>query len=157
MQNGDSISVDDKNIDISKVSLMRNSRDGKGVYANQDIDKDNIIETFPVMPLQYRTQYMHDMSILSHCFCSTSCQCQECQKHGHVLYLAGGYGMFYKPSSVENINATFKMNYPSFYGQVIATKNIAAGEEICVGLQEFYMYQIINQQKDRVAANENRS
>lgn len=157
MQAVNNKSVDDKNIDSSKVTLMRSSHDGKGVYTNQDIKKDDIIETFPIMPLQYRTQYMHDMSILSHCFCNASCKCQECQKHGHILYLGGGYGMFYRPSSVEDINATFQINYQLFYGQVIATKDIVAGGEICIGLQEFYMYQIINQQKELVTKNENRS
>lgn len=151
------VEIDDSVVSSSKVYLQRNNMTGKGMYAKHKILKDDIIETFPLVPMQYRTNYMHDKALYGMVFSNLSCQCTECIKHGHVLYIPGGYAAFYAPAHQDDsINATFDMDYPTFHGSVLATKEIAADEEIRIDLREFFFFKQYLIQKSEFN-NENQS
>lgn len=125
--------------DISKIYIQRSKITGKGVFAKTDIVAGDIIERFPLMPTQFRTRYQGDPSILMHSFIK-QCSCAECSKHGYVIYLGFGYSCLYDFKPQHKVNATYKINYDNFYGDVVATQNISKNSEISIDIAESHHY-----------------
>jgi hypothetical protein len=141
--------------DISKIYIKRSKTTGKGVFAKTDIVEGDIIERFPLMPTQFRTRYQGDPSILMNSFIK-QCSCSECSKHGYVIYMGFGYSCLYDFKPHFKVNATYKINYDEFFGDVIATTNISKDSEIAIDIAESHYYtQAIA--KATQESNENRS
>lgn len=126
--------------DNSKVYIQRCTKTGKGVFAKNNILKGDLIERFPVLPLEFRTKYQNDKGVIHHALVKDDCTCAECAKHGYVMYMASGYGSLYGFTSENAANATYKIYYDNFYGEVIATQDIAANSEIQISQSESYTY-----------------
>jgi hypothetical protein len=122
------------------VSPLENNR---GVFAKQSIFKDTIAETFPIVPLKFRTEYQFDPTIMHYSYVNDACECQECKKHGSIIYFPMGYGGMYNYSSDQNSNITIKIHYDKFYGEVISTKDITKDEELLSKFEESYIYRQI--------------
>ena len=120
-----SIDYDSTNVYVGKSEVHL-----RGVFAKKDMGFNTTVEVFPITPTFFRTKYQADPQILSYSFINEGCPCQECKKHGYVIYLPHGYGSMYnhQPES----NARIELNYKDLYGKVIAKKPIRQNEEIFI-------------------------
>jgi hypothetical protein len=120
-----SIDYDSTNVYVGKSEVHL-----RGVFAKKDMEFNTIVEVFPITPTFFRTKYQADPQILSYGFINSGCPCQECKKHGYVIYLSSGYGSMYnhQPES----NARIELNYKDLYGKIIAKKPIRKDEEIFI-------------------------
>lgn len=120
-----------KNNDCSSADLyVGNSKvHGIGVFAKKSFLPDEVIEIFPIVPLAYRTMYQGDFRVVDYCVVR-QCDCEECKRHGLVLFLRLGYGGIYNHQ--DSNNAQLIMDYPNSIGKCIATKQIQKNEEIFI-------------------------
>lgn len=130
----------DPEFDTSKIYVQRCLISGKGVFAKNTIIKGDLIERFPVLPLEFRTKYQNDKGVMHHSIVKDDCSCNECIKHGHVMYFAAGYGSLYGFDHESLANAEYKMHYDNFYGEIIAIKNIEKDTEIKTNIENSYMH-----------------
>jgi len=121
----------------------------RGVFAKKDIPLNTIVELFPIIPLRFRTEYQFDPTIIHYSYVNDTCECQECKKHGSIIYFPMGYGGIYNYSSDQNSNITIKIYYDKFYGEVISTKNISKDEELLSKFEESYIYRQVNSQSTK--------
>lgn len=122
--------------DMYPVKLKKSEIHLRGVFATQDIKKDSLIERCPLIPLSNRSRYQIDKTIWDYCYANTNCNCEECSKHGYVLYLMGGYGMLYNHR--DNSNCKWDFNYRELYADLLATQDISSNTEIVVNYGDFY-------------------
>lgn len=117
------IAYDSSNIYVGKSEIHL-----RGVFAKKDMEFNTVVEVFPITPTFFRTKYQADPQILSYSFINDGCPCQECKKHGYVIYLSSGFGSMYnhQPES----NARVELNYKDLYGKIIAKKFIHKDTEI---------------------------
>jgi SET domain-containing protein len=118
---------------IVKVS---DPRIGLGVFAMQDIEKDELIETCPMIPLSWRSKYHGDTQIHNYCYPNASCDCERCSEDGPITYMVLGYGMLYNHQDEPNTQWDF--NFSNLIGNVIATKPIRKNQEIFVSYGSSY-------------------
>ncbi len=114
----------------SKVTIKKSLIQGLGIFSTEDIKTDELIERCPLVPLAFRSRYHTDPQIYRYLYTQPLCPCQECKRHGFVLHMALGYGMIYNHQ--DEPNAVWKFNWEHSYADVIANKDILAGEEIYV-------------------------
>jgi hypothetical protein len=135
--------------DCSKVYIAKSYIHGRGVLARENIDSQTTIETFPIFPLQFRTNYHFDQTILNYSLVNDSCKCGECQKHGYVIYLPMGYGGLYNYAVPKELyNAFLDINFEHFYAKIIAYKNIQKDEEITLNIEDSYVYKQLEKSKN---------
>lgn len=120
-----SIDYDSTNVYVGKSEVHL-----RGVFAKKHMEFNTVVEAFPITPTFFRTKYQADPQILSYSFINEGCPCQECKKHGYVIYLPHGYASMYnhQPES----NARIELNYKDLYGKIIAKKSIHKDEEIFI-------------------------
>lgn len=126
--------------DLCKAYVAKAKNHPRGVFAKKDIQEGETIEIFPITPIQFRTEYQFDKGVLNYVYVNDSCECQECTKHGHVMFLPMGYGGIYNFTNEAESNAKIVMFYESFFAKVVATKNISKDEEILTNFSETYFY-----------------
>lgn len=146
--------TDKKKIDIpnmrfenTKVYVKFSDIHGRGGFASKPIDLHEVIETFPLVPSVFRTNYQGDPVVIHYSFINDACPCEDCKKHGNVIYLSSGYANMYNHQEAEYANARFEINYKELYGKIIATKTIKIDEEIVVYYGPNYSFpegQVIN-------------
>lgn len=102
---------------------------GIGVFAKRNISINEIIEVFPIIPLPFRTHYQGDGRVIDYSVIK-QCSCEECKKHGLLVFLRLGYGGIYNHQ--DNPNAELSMDYPKTMGICKAIKSINKDEEIFI-------------------------
>jgi hypothetical protein len=108
---------------------------GIGVFATDDIDKDEIIERCPLIQLELRRHYLHDLQIKAYSYIR-ACDCDECVRHGALSFLVLGYGMLYNHQ--EEPNAHWNFNHENLVGDLIAIRPIKKDEEIFIHYGDSY-------------------
>ena len=104
---------------------------GRGIFANDLIKKDTLIERCPLVPLAKRSKAQDDPIIWTYCFPGPrNCSCEKCTTEGFQLFMVLGYGMIYNHQ--DNNNAVWQFNYQNLYADIIATRDIQINEEIFV-------------------------
>ena len=128
-----------KNIECSSASLYVNQSKvhGIGVFANKSFQAQEILEVFPIIPLAYRTMYQGDYRMLEYCV-MRQCECEECKRHGLVLFLRLGYGGIYNHQ--DDHNAEIIMDYPNKVGKCRAIKAIEKNQEIFINYGLSYQF-----------------
>ena len=123
-----------------KTKLQPSPVHGTGVFACQNINKDEVIEVSPLLRLDWKLKYMHDRVIRDYCWMNKSCQCDDCKIHGPALYLALGYGSLYNHHDTPNANV--KLDYTKGTITIVALQEINSGDEIFVsyGAKYFSSY-----------------
>lgn len=112
-----------------KIEVRKSPVHGQGVFAKQDIEKWEIIESAPVMLFDSATQsYLFDLHerrhvIMDYPFAWTKC--------GSVLALSMGYGGVYNHSTYGQ-NIQWAANHEMECIDFTATQDIQAGEELFV-------------------------
>lgn len=122
-----------QNIDYpinSKTKIGESKIHLRGVFSTTTIQKGELIERCPLVPLLNRSRYQHDATIWDYLYGHTNCSCQECKNHGFVFYMVLGYGMIYNHD--DNPNASWVFYYDKLYADLIAEKNIETDQEIFV-------------------------
>jgi hypothetical protein len=99
-----------------------------GIFANQHIYKDSIIEECPLIKLDWTSKYIHDPVLLRCCFTEPSNK-----NDNHNLWLCCGYGMLYNTSNTPNTNIRYDFENKKLY--IIANQDINATEEIYIPLK----------------------
>lgn len=95
---------------------------GRGVFTAEAIEADSVIEVCPVIVLPAKDftciheSYLHDYYFV--------------WEGENVTALALGYGSLYNHE--ENSNADYEMDFESETIRIIAQRDIAPGEEICI-------------------------
>lgn len=125
---------------LSKIYVAKAKNHPRGVFAKTDIEENETIEIFPITPMQFRTEYQFDKGVLNYVYVNDSCECKECSKHGHVMFLPMGYGGIYNFTNETESNAKIVMFYESFFAKVIATKKIEKDEEVLTNFADTYFY-----------------
>lgn len=123
--------IDESNIkyDSYRVYSKKSEVHGLGVFAKEDIKSSEIIETFPIVPLSFRTSYQGDARIIDYSVIK-QCECDECKRHGYVIFLRLGYGGIYNHQ--DNFNAEIIMDYKNLIGTCRAISNISKDQEIFI-------------------------
>lgn len=132
--------VADLNIDVPSVYIKKSEIHGLGVFAAKHFKLGDKIETFPLMPLSFRTNYQGDPMIYNYSFVNYMCHCEECKKHGYVIYLPMGYGNLYNHQEKQQVNAKVNTYFDSFYAEVIALKEIEKYSEIYIDYGLRYLF-----------------
>lgn len=109
---------------------------GRGVFALKNFKAGEIIERCPLVEMANRSKYQIDSQVYAYMYAQPPCECDECEKHGFIFHMALGYGMMYNHQ--DNPNALWKFNYTQLLGDVIAIKDIIAGQEIFVNYGNCY-------------------
>ena len=119
-----------------EVRLSADPTVGIGVYATVDIAKDDLIERCPMVQLDFRSRYHSDPQLSRYLYNDQGCKCDQCAIHGHHMFMVLGYGMIYNHQNEPS--AQWKFDFPKLIGDVMALKDIAAGEEIFVSYGDKY-------------------
>ena len=119
------------------VYVTKSTVHGIGVFAAKNFQASETIETFPIIPLYFRTNYQGDMRVIEHSVIK-QCECEECKRHGHVLYMRLGYGGIYNHQ--DNFNAELIMDYKNMIGTCVATKPIQVNDEIYINYGVNYRF-----------------
>lgn len=114
----------------SKIIVKKSQIHGRGVFAIQDIDIDEIVERCPLVPLSFRSRYHSDPQIYNYLYSQPPCPCNECKNHGFIFHMVLGYGMLYNHQ--DNSNGIWKFYWEYGYADIIANKAIKSGDEIFV-------------------------
>lgn len=120
----------------NKIIVGDSKIQGRGVFALESFNKGDIIERCPLIELENRSKYQLDPKIFAYSYAQPLCGCYDCDKHGFLMHLALGYGMLYNHQ--DDPNALWRFNYTQLLGDVIAVKNIKAGEEIFINYGNCY-------------------
>lgn len=122
---------DSKNLECSSRFLYVKKSDvhGIGVFASKNFQVGETIETFPIVPLFFRTHYQGDVRVVDYSVIK-SCECEECLRHGNVLYLRLGYGGIYNHQ--DEHNTEILMDYTNLIGTAKASRPIQVNDEIFI-------------------------
>lgn len=123
--------------DNTKVFIRDSQVHGIGVFANKSIKKDEAVEVFPIVPMSFRTNYQGDTRVLEYGVVKF-CECEECKRHGYVIFLRLGYGGIYNHQ--DDHNAMITIDYGKFYGTCVAIKDIEQGDEIFINYGSQYSF-----------------
>jgi hypothetical protein len=125
------MTAESKSLECSSrfVFVTKSNVHGIGVFAAKNFQTSETIETFPIVPLYFRTHYQGDIRILDYSVVK-QCDCEECKRHGNVIYLRLGYGGIYNHQDV--FNAELIMDYKNMIGTCVATKPIQVNDEIFI-------------------------
>lgn len=114
----------------NKIILGNSKIHGRGVFATSDIQIGEIIERCPMIKMEYRSKYQLDPQIFNYMYAQPPCPCSECQTHGFVMHMVGGYGMIYNHQ--DDPSGKWKFNYSQLLADLIAVKPISKGSEIFI-------------------------
>lgn len=113
-----------------KVKMGDSPIHGRGVFATKFISKGEIIERCPMVQMANRSKYQLDAQVWNYMYAQPPCDCYDCKNHGFLFFMVGGYGMMYNHQ--ESPNALWKFNYTQLLADVVAVKDINAGEEVFI-------------------------
>jgi len=123
------------------ISVRPSQINGRGVFAEKNYVRGDVIETFPLIPLAFRLRYVGDPVLISNSFINTLCSCDDCKAHGYQIYLGGGCSMYYNHQ--KSHNAVLHMNWSKYYGEFHADTVIQAGEEISIDYGKNYPWDML--------------
>lgn len=114
----------------SNIYVQNSEIHGRGVFADKLFHKSETIETFPLFPLAFRTRYQGDFGLFAYSFINDTCPCEECKRHGNVIYLGMGYSSIYNHQ--DEPNAEISIDFNTLTGVVTALSNIEKDSEIFI-------------------------
>jgi SET domain-containing protein len=136
---------------LNNIHVKESSIEGLGVFANNAIDSNSVIEYCPMVPLAFRSRYHSDPQIYNYLFSSPHCECKECKNHGYNLYMLLGCGMLYNHN--DNHNAEIKFDIQNRTASVIAISPINKDEEIFINYSQKYFLNIKETENTEDAKN----
>jgi len=119
-----------------KIELRRSPVHGYGVFAKESITAGDLVEEMNMLQLGLRRNYVHDPVLLDYIWANKKCRCPECQAHGHVLYVAQGFGSMY--NHADKPNTEFKIDFARGFATLTAAQPIPQDEEIFLSYGDKY-------------------
>lgn len=110
---------------------------GDGVFTNRDIEEGEIIERVRTLPLADRRRYQNDQVLLDYLLVDP-CSCKECSIHGPIVRIIMGFGSFYNHQNPPNQNCEWIVFSTFNFLDIVAIKNIKAGEELFLSYGDSY-------------------
>jgi SET domain-containing protein len=122
---------DNKYTSNKKIIVKQSSPQlGLGVFAVCNIKENELIEKVPLIQMAWKSNYLLEPQILNYCWINSSCQCEDCKRHGYSMYLALGYGGIYNHN--DNPNASTTHNFKNLIMDITSKREIKKGEEIFI-------------------------
>jgi hypothetical protein len=117
-------------IQPTKIVCEMSSLGGYGVFAADNILKDEIVEEAPFAILPYRTKDLVHDELKQLCY-TLPCSCETCKHRGKTFIISSGYINLYNSSDGED-SSLVEFNYQTHKRLIIVTakKDIKKGEEI---------------------------
>ncbi len=112
----------------AKIEVRKSQIHGYGVFAKEAIVEGELIEESKLLKLEWRSKYSNDATLNDYTWANQKCECEECKTHGHVRYMALGFGSMYNHS--DNPNTKQKLNFKDEVINVWAKSDIQPDEEI---------------------------
>jgi len=114
----------------TKLICRKSSLNGYGVFAYNDIYKDEVIEQAIFSVTKYRSRDLVHPEMRQLCY-TLPCNCETCKHRGRNFVFANGYLDLYNSSdSKENSNVKLKWDRKSRVITVTALKDIKKDEEV---------------------------
>jgi SET domain-containing protein len=123
--------------DNIKVYVKDSKVHGIGVFARQNIKKEEIVEIFPIVPMSFRTNYQGDARVLDY-GTIRFCECEECKRHGYIIYSRLGYGGIYNHQ--DKHNSVLGIDFSKNYGKCTAIEDIEKDDEIFINYGDQYIF-----------------
>jgi SET domain-containing protein len=130
----------------SDLYIKTSGKKGLGVFAKNDIKKDDVIEYCHCMVLGFRENYHKDPVIFQYAYPGDDEVSDEWANHGRKFLIPLGFGGIYNSSETQNLaNAAFKTHTNESLLVFYALKDIKKDEEVLVWWStEYYNYFIKN-------------
>jgi SET domain-containing protein len=130
--------IKDNSYKLNKKIIVKqsNSYMGLGVFASENIKKDELIECSPIIQLNWRTNYLFEPQIRSYCWINSQCECDQCKTHGYNMFIALGFGSIYNHQ--DNPNASISLNFKNLFFNVTSKDLIKKGSEIFINYGKYY-------------------
>lgn len=137
------ITLPDEFIPSTKIKLKKSKIYGYGVFSNQPISSNDVIEEMLCTILD-TTENIIDDWVLNRFALPWPCDCDMCKINGKSLYLTSGYGMFYNHSDLPN--AFLVVEKEIRRAKIVALREIELNEEITIYYGKNYK-EILERQK----------
>lgn len=132
--------IEDMVFNHTDVYVKKSGVHGLGVFANKNFKLNDIIEIFPMLPLSFRTKYQADQVVYQYAYVNYTCECNECKRHGYLIYLPMGYGNLYNHQEGTQTNAKINTYFENFYAEVVAIQPIEKDSEIFLNYGLRYLF-----------------
>jgi len=119
-----------------KIIVNDSEIHGRGVFSTDQINENDLIERCPIIPLDFPSKYHCDLKLLDYVYAKHCKPCDNCNNHGHYLYMVLGYGMVYNHQ--DNANAMISFDYTNLTADITAIKDIEANQEIYISYGPMY-------------------
>jgi SET domain-containing protein len=104
---------------------------GYGVFSQTPIRLGQLIETVRIIPLEFRSKYHKDDTIINYCYAFPENSTEE-ENHGAKLFMFTGLGMMYNHQDTTQCNAKWLWDMEQHMAKLIAIKHIQPNQEITI-------------------------
>jgi uncharacterized protein len=112
-----------------KIEIRKSDLNGYGVFATQNISKDEIIEQSPFIISGIRTKDLVQQNIRKFLW-PLPCNCDECKYRGRPYTIASGFVQLYNHSTDSDVKLSYDTNKRII--TITAIKDIKKNNEILV-------------------------
>jgi hypothetical protein len=117
-----------------ELIVKNSSIHGIGVFTKNIIDNRALIEECRAIPLDFRSKYHNDATILRYCYSFHDETDNELAVHGKILYMLTGNGMLYNHSVQPN--AFWKIDKKNNTFKLFSKVKIEADQEITINYED---------------------
>lgn len=104
---------------------------GFGIFSQTPIRVGQLTEIVRVIPLEFRSKYHKDNTIINYCYAFPEDSTEE-KTHGTKLFMFTGFGMMYNHQETPSCNAKWLWDIEQQTAKLIAIKHIQPNEEITI-------------------------
>lgn len=121
----------------SKIAVKPSKLHGYGIFATEDIQKDEVLEEISYVKFSHRaadlvkhTDNILMVDIMNSCYI-IPCDCDDCKTYGPHFIMSSGYLQLYNSSETEEDQDIFlKWSTNSRTAAIVAKRNIKKDQEI---------------------------
>ena len=117
----------DELVSPTKLVIRKSIHNGYGVFALDDIKKEEILEESVFSRIQYRTKDLVYNDLKQICY-TYPCNCDNCKYRGRNFLLSCGYIQVYNHSEDQDVMFQYLLGERII--RVVAIKDIPKGKEI---------------------------
>lgn len=119
-----------------KIGIFKSPIQGYGIFAKERLEEGEYIEESKLLKLENRERYLTDPVLKDYVWVNRACNCEECNLHGHNVYIGLGFASLYNHS--DKPNTIQKLDFKKEIFTLKAKQIIEKGNEIFVTYGEKY-------------------